>query len=154
MNADPAVMCYFPALQTAEQSNASIDSWLTQFTAQGWSNWAVELLASGEFIGFVGLSVPRRPLPFSPCVEIGWRLKRAAWGQGYATEAAKGCLGFGFDRLDLSQIVSLTTLSNTPSVAVMRRIGMRNTHSDFEHPAVPAGHALRLHCLYRITRQN
>ena len=77
MNADPAVMEYFPALQSRAASDASIDLWRSQFEAQGWSNWAAELAESGEFIGFVGLSVPRRTLPFSPCVEIGWRLARA-----------------------------------------------------------------------------
>ena len=154
MNADAEVMRYFPAPQTVEQSNASIDTWLGQFAAQGWSNWAVQLLSSGEFMGFVGLSVPRRQLPFSPCVEIGWRFKRAAWGQGYATEGARACLGIGFERLGLPEIVSFTALANTPSVAVMQRIGMRNAGSNFEHPALAEGHALRLHCLYKITRQD
>lgn len=152
MNADPEVMRYFPALLSAEQTNAGIDIWLGQFHEQGWSNWAVERLDSGEFIGFVGLSVPRRQLPFSPCVEIGWRLKRAAWGHGYATEGARECLRAGFERLALDEIVSFTTMTNLPSVAVMKRIGMRDANADFEHPALQAGHPLRPHCLYKITR--
>lgn len=152
MNADPEVMRYFPAVLSAEQTNAGVDIWCQQFAEKGWSNWAVELLDSGEFIGFIGLSVPRRQLPFSPCVEIGWRLKRAAWGHGYATEGAKACLRVGFEQLGLPEIVSFTTLANLPSVAVMRRIGMSDADANFEHPAVPAGHPLRLHCLYRITR--
>src|SRR6476620_7089768 len=76
MNADPAVMEFFPALQSREASDASISAWQSQLETQGWSNWAVELRESGEFIGFIGLSVPRRVLPFSPCIEIGWRLAR------------------------------------------------------------------------------
>jgi RimJ/RimL family protein N-acetyltransferase len=152
MNADPEVMKFFPALLSPEQTNAGIDKWLSQFAEQGWSNWAVELRATGEFIGFIGLSVPRRQLPFSPCVEIGWRLKQAAWGNGYATEGAKECLRVGFEQLRLDEIVSFTTLANLPSVAVMGRIGMRNADADFEHPAVPEGHPLRPHCLYKITR--
>jgi RimJ/RimL family protein N-acetyltransferase len=152
LNADPDVMRYFPAPQTAEQTNAGIDTWRSQFDEQGWSNWAVELIGSGEFIGFIGLSKPRRQLPFSPCVEIGWRLKRAAWGSGYATEGARECLRIGFERLGLDEIVSFTALTNLPSVAVMKRIGMSNANADFEHPAVPAGHPLRPHCLYKTAR--
>ncbi len=152
LNADPEVMRFFPALLSAEQSNAGIDHWCQQFAQQGYSNWAVESLLTGEFLGFTGLSVPKRQLPFSPCVEIGWRLKRAAWGQGYATEGAKRCLRAGFEQLGLQEIVSFTTLSNLPSVAVMRRIGMCNADADFEHPALPQGHALRPHCLYKISR--
>lgn len=152
MNADAEVMRHFPALQTPEQSNASIDFWRGQFDTQGWSNWAVELRATGQFLGFIGLSVPRRQLPFSPCVEIGWRLRRSAWGQGYATEGARASLRVGFERLGLAEIVSFTALSNTPSMAVMERIGMHNVGSDFEHPAIPEGSPLRMHCLYRITR--
>ena len=152
MNADPEVMRHFPALLSAEQSNTSIDSWRQQFSERGWSNWAVERADSGEFIGFIGLSVPRRVLPFSPCVEIGWRLKRSAWGQGFATEGASACLKVGFEQLGLDEIVSFTTLANTPSVAVMQRIGLHNQHADFEHEGVPVGHPQRLHGLYKITQ--
>ena len=152
MNADPEVMRYFPALLSAEQTNAGVDIWCQQFAERGWSNWSVELQGTGEFVGFIGLSVPRRQLPFSPCVEIGWRLKRSAWGHGYATEGAKACLRVGFDQLGLDEIVSFTTLTNLPSIAVMKRIGMSNAHADFEHPAVPEGNPLRPHCLYKITR--
>ena len=95
MNCDPEVMRFFPALLSAEQSNAGIDRWRQQFQELGWSNWAVEKLDTGEFLGFIGLSVPRRQFPFSPCIEIGWRLKRSAWGHGYATEGANGSLRVG-----------------------------------------------------------
>jgi len=152
MNCDSEVMRYFPALQTSEQSNASVNAWLAHFAQHGWANWAVELLETREFIGFIGLNIPRRQLPFSPCVEIGWRLKRSAWGHGFATEGAKECLRLGFEQLNLEEVVSFTSLLNTPSIAVMQRIGMKNALADFEHPAVPEGHALRPHCLYKITR--
>lgn len=152
INLDAQVMRYFPALVSAEQTYAGVDIWCQQFKDQGFSNWAVELLATGEFIGFIGLSIPRRQLPFTPCIEIGWRLKRTAWGQGYATEGARQCLRVGFERLGLDEIVSFTTLTNLPSIAVMQRIGLRNAHANFEHPAVPQGHVLRPHCLYKISR--
>ena len=152
MNADAEVMRYFPGLLSPDQTNAGIDIWRQQFAENGWSNWAVELLATGEFMGFIGLSVPRRQLPFSPCVEIGWRLKRSAWGKGYATEGAQECLRIAFEQLGLEEVVSFTTLTNRRSVKVMERIGMTHANADFEHPAVPEGHALRPHCLYKITR--
>jgi RimJ/RimL family protein N-acetyltransferase len=152
MHADPAVMEFFPSLQSRASSEASIDAWQSQFATQGWSNWAVELIESGQFIGFTGLSVPRRTLPFSPCVEVGWRLARAFWGNGFATEAARGALRVGFEQLSLAEIVSFTAVGNQRSRAVMERIGMRNANQDFEHPGVPEGHPLRLHCLYRISR--
>ena len=150
LNADPLVMEFFPSLQDQASSNASIDAWTAQFLAQGWSNWAAELVDSGEFIGFVGLTVPRRVLPCSPCVEVGWRLARRFWGRGLASEAARAALDVGFKRLGLLEIVSFTALANSRSRAVMERLGMRNTGRDFEHPGVPEGHPLRLHCLYRI----
>src|SRR5688500_16427057 len=84
MNADPAVMEFFESPQSRAASDASINGWQAQFAANGWSNWAVELRESAEFIGFTGLSVPRRTFSFSPCVEVGWRLARKAWGHGYA----------------------------------------------------------------------
>ena len=152
MNSDPAVMEFFPSLQSRANSDASIDAWQSQFASQGWSNWAVELIESGEFIGFTGLSVPRRVLPFSPCVEVGWRLGRAFWGKGFATEAARGALRVGFEQLSVAEIVSFTAVGNQRSRAVMERIGMCNANQDFEHPGVPEGHPLRPHCLYRISR--
>lgn len=152
MNADPVVMEFFPAPQSRATSDASIDAWQAELEERGWSNWAVELRSTRQFIGFVGLSVPRRALPFSPCVEVGWRLARAHWGRGYATEAAQAALRVGFERRALPEIVSFTSLLNVRSRAVMERIGMRDMHEDFEHPAVPEGSPLRAHCLYRITR--
>ena len=86
-----------------------------------------------------------------PCVEVGWRLTRSAWGRGFATEAARASLAYGFDVLALDEIVSLTALVNTPSRRVMHRLGMQNTGRDFDHPAVADESPLRRHCLYAIT---
>ncbi len=152
MNSIKEVMRYFPSLQTADQSNATVDAWLSHFLDQGWGNWAVELLGTGEFIGFIGLNIPRRKLPFSPCTEVGWRLKPSAWGHGYATEGARACLKQAFTQLGLAEVVSFTALVNTPSIAVMKRIGMENANTDFEHPGVPEGSPLRPHCLYKASR--
>ncbi len=152
MNADPDVMEFFPAPLDRAASDASIDAWMTAFDERCWSNWAVETKDAGEFIGFVGLSIPKRVLPFSPCVEVGWRLARSHWGRGYAAEAAEEALRTGFETIGLDEIVSFTTLTNGRSRAVMERIGLTNAHQDFEHPGVPEGHPLRPHCLYRLGR--
>ncbi len=152
MNADPEVMKYFASVEIRERSFRAIDIWQAELEGRGWSNWAVEHVESRAFIGFVGLSVPRRALPFMPCVEVGWRLARSYWGKGFATEAAKGSLRVAFERLNLDEVVSFTSLINRPSRAVMERIGMANTGEDFDHPALPEGSELRRHCLYKITR--
>jgi RimJ/RimL family protein N-acetyltransferase len=152
MNADAEVMRFFPATLTREASDRSVDLWHSEIAGRGWSNWAVELKASGEFIGFIGLTVPWRKLPFTPCVEIGWRLARAHWQRGYATEGARAALRVGFTQLALEEIVSFTAVVNLPSRAVMERIGMANADQDFEHPALAEGSPLRPHCLYRLAR--
>jgi RimJ/RimL family protein N-acetyltransferase len=153
MNADRVVMRFFPATQSREASDRSVDAWSTELQERGWSNWAVELRESSTFIGFIGLTVPKKALPFMPCVEVGYRLAREYWGNGYASEGARASLSVAFTRLALPEVVSFTALLNAPSQAVMKRIGMLNANEDFDHPAVPEGIPLRRHCLYRITRE-
>jgi RimJ/RimL family protein N-acetyltransferase len=153
LNQDPRVMEHFPAPIPRDRSDASIDAWTEDFALQGWSNWAVERRDTGEFIGVVGLTMPRWEVPCAPCVEVGWRLRREAWGQGFATEGAGACLRVGFEQVGLGEIFSFTAVVNRPSIAVMERIGLRNLQADFEHPAMPEGHALRRHVLYRVTRE-
>jgi RimJ/RimL family protein N-acetyltransferase len=152
LNADPEVMRHFPAPLSRAQSDSAIDRWNAQLAERGWSNWAVERRDANAFIGFIGLTMPRWGLPCSPCVEVGWRLQRDAWGHGFATEGALACLRVGFEQLGLDAIHSFTALANTRSMAVMARIGLRNLHADFEHPALPEGHPLRMHALWRVTR--
>ena len=153
MNADPEVMAHFPSTLDRAASDAFVDRIEAGFQAHGFGLWALERLDTGEFIGFTGLSVPRFEAHFTPAVEIGWRLSRPAWGQGFATEAARQALTVGFEQYRLAEIVSFTAPVNTASQAVMRRLGMsRDPAEDFEHPAVPAGHRLRRHVLYRLHR--
>lgn len=154
MNADPEVMRHFPAPLDAQQSNALAGRLCQLIARDGWGFWALETRSHAEFIGFVGLRETVPDMPFGACIEIGWRLASAHWRKGYASEAAERALRFGFEELALKEIVSFTALPNLPSQAVMRKIGMRrNPHDDFDHPAVPEGHALRRHCLYRLPRE-
>lgn len=149
LNADAQVMAHFPATLDRAESDVLAARCQSLIEAQGWGFWATEIKASGDFIGFVGLHRPIAELPFSPCVEIGWRLARPFWGQGYASEAARAALSFAFNDLALAEVVAFTSLENRRSQAVMERLGMRRAEN-FEHPALPPGHPLREHCLYRL----
>jgi ribosomal-protein-alanine N-acetyltransferase len=150
LNADPEVMEHFPARLTREQSDEMIDRLEALFDAQGFGLWAVEVAATGEFIGFTGLNRVPFQAPFSPAVEIGWRLSRQAWGHGYATEAARAVLAFGFETAGLDEIVSFTATTNLRSQAVMRRLGMTHDPAeDFDHPRVEDPR-LRRHVLFRL----
>lgn len=152
MVADPEVMKFFPAPLSRTESDELAARCRSLIEERGWGFWAAELREAATFIGFVGLHIPSADLPFSPCVEVGWRLAREHWSRGYATEAATAALEFGFTTLGLGQIVSFTTLGNVRSQAVMHRLGMRRDPEPFEHPALPVGHPLRAHCLYRLDR--
>ncbi len=152
LNADPRVMEFFPAVLDRAASDAIANRIETLIAERGWGLWAVEVLQTGEFIGFAGLHIPPPELPFSPCVEIGWRLAYEHWGQGYATEAARAALRVGFDVLNLTEIVSFTALGNLRSRAVMQKLGMHEEAATFEHPLVPVDSPLREHCLYRLSR--
>lgn len=154
LNADPEVMQHFPETLDREQSDALAARIQAEIAELGYGLWAVELVASREFIGFVGLEPVTFTAPFTPATEVGWRLGRKHWGQGYATEAAREALRFAFEQLRLDEVVSMTARSNLRSIAVMERLGMtRDPADDFEHPRVPEGHPLRRHVLYRIRRQ-
>jgi RimJ/RimL family protein N-acetyltransferase len=153
LNADPRVMEFFPATLSRAETETMISSVQEKFSQHGFGLWAAELKATAGFIGFIGLDVPGYPLPFSPCVEIGWRLAFDYWGKGYAQEGARAVLAFGFDRLHLEEIVSFTTATNLRSRRVMERIGMTyDAHGDFNHPKLPERHPLRRHVLYRKIR--
>jgi RimJ/RimL family protein N-acetyltransferase len=152
LNADPVVMEHFPATMTREASDAFVDFNVATLAERGWGLWAVEVADTGAFVGFVGLSEPRFEAHFMPAVEIGWRLARDAWGHGYATEAARSALAYGFDELGLDDVVSFTTVENHRSRRVMARIGMTHDPADdFDHPRVTE-ERLRRHVLYRVSR--
>jgi RimJ/RimL family protein N-acetyltransferase len=151
LNSDPRVMEFYPSQLSRDQSDAMADLLETLIRDRGWGLWAVDLKATGTFIGFVGLHVPTVQLPFSPCTEVGWRLAHDHWGQGFATEAAQEALRIGFEILGLEEILSYTAATNRRSRAVMERLGMVQSGL-FEHPKLPIESSLRQHCLYRLRR--
>jgi ribosomal-protein-alanine N-acetyltransferase len=151
MGADPEVMEFFPAPLDRSQADVAFDRISTALADRGWGLWAVD--AGAGFIGFTGLAPATFDAHFTPAIEVGWRFARSAWGHGYATEAARAALDYGFEQLDLDEVVSFTSVTNTRSRAVMQRVGM--THDavdDFDNPNVPEGNPLRPHVLYRARR--
>lgn len=154
LNADARVMEFFPSTLTQTETEEMIKIIEERMDQNGFGFWAAELKETGQFIGFVGLNVPGYPLPFSPCVEIGWRLALPFWGKGFAPEAAIACLRYGFDKLGLKEIVSFTTVANDRSRRVMEKIGMKyDSKGDFDHPILLEGHPLRRHVLYRLKNE-
>ena len=152
MNADLAVMEHFPGLLTRPESDALVRRIERTFDRRGYGLWVVEEPGVTEFAGFVGLMYHDFPAHFTPCVEVGWRLAKEFWGRGYATEAGLASLRFGFETVGVDEIVSMTTVQNLRSRAVMQRLGMtRDPADDFDHPNLAPESPLRRHVLYRIS---
>lgn len=153
LTADHDVMRYFPSVLSQRESDELANKFQTLIAENGWGFWAVELKNTHDFIGFVGLQNLPTQFGFSPCVEIGWRLAKQYWHQGYATEAAQACLKFAFEQLALEEVVSFTAKLNVPSQKVMQRLNMQYI-SEFNHPKLESKHPLASHVLYQISKQD
>lgn len=141
LNADPEVTRHLQGPLDRERSDAFVERIAACWAERGWGLWALEHVDTGVFLGYTGLW-PADFLPSGPAVEVGWRLARHAWGRGYAPEAAREALRFGFDEVGLDEIVSFTAAGNVASLRVMEKIGLRRDPGrDFDHPRVdPAAH--------------
>lgn len=154
LNADPRVMEFFPRTWTREESEASFQSSRNHIEKYGWGKWAACLRETDEFVGRIGLEEVDFQAHFSPNVELGYRIAYKYWGKGYATEGARAALEYGFQGLQLEEIVAFTPVQNVRSQLVLERIGMhRNPEEDFDHPKLPKGHRLSRHVLYRIDKK-
>jgi RimJ/RimL family protein N-acetyltransferase len=151
MNADPEVMRYFPAALDRVTSDGFLDRMEALFQRQGFGLWALEEAATGRFLGFTGLNPMPPGVPGAGGMEVGWRLAAHAWHQGFATEAATAAVGVAFGGAGLAEIWSITAVSNEPSQAVMRRLGM-TLQAYFDHPRIEPGDPLRPHVAYRLGR--
>lgn len=149
---DAEVMRYLLPVNDRAASDAFVDRLNGHFEVNGFGMWAAERRDTGHFIGAVGLLIPRVAFAFSPCVEVGWRLTRDAWGNGLASEGAAAAMKAGFEQLGLTEIVSMTAVQNERSWRVMERLGMRRDGQTFAHPALAADHPLSEHFLYRKRR--
>jgi RimJ/RimL family protein N-acetyltransferase len=155
MNADPVVMRHFPARLSRQESDASAERIESAITERGWGFWALEIPGVTPFAGFVGLNEPSWTAHFTPCVEVGWRLAADFHGKGYATEAARAAVAYGFEKLFLTEIVAFTIPANTPSRRVMEKLGMvLDEQGDFDHPRIDRDHPAARHVLYRLGRPN
>ena len=151
LNADPRVMEFFAAPLSPSDSDRMIDRMQAHIAQHRFGFFAAELRASGEFVGFVGMSHVPFEAHFTPCVEIGWRLAAAHWNRGLATEGARRCLRYAFQELALPEVVAFTVPANRRSRRVMEKLGMSHSPADdFQHPNLPEGHPLRPHVLYRV----
>ena len=154
INADPVTMEHLPSTLSEDESGQLIARIEKGFEEDGFGLWAVTHLVSGRLLGFAGLQRVHFESHFTPAVEVGWRLGRDHWGSGYATEAARAALRYGFDSAELPEIVSFAVPANTRSTRVMERLGMtRDPSDDFDHPKQPEGSPLRRHVLYRMSKE-
>ena len=151
MNQDKDVMEYFPSIKTQEESYAQVTRFQKHFANNGFTFFAVDILETNEFIGFIGIINSSFEASFTPCKEIGWRLQKSSWGFGYATEGAKRCLEYGFNQLNFKEIYAITPLKNSKSESVMLKIGMQK-QGVFEHPQIEDGHWLKTEMYYKITK--
>lgn len=153
MNADEEVMKFFPKTLSKEESDAFAKAIISEIKEFGFGLYAVETKETNEFIGFIGFHRATFEADFTPCIEIGWRLKKEVWGRGHATEGAKACLQYGFEELDFGEIFSFTAAINEPSKHVMRKIGLQFVKK-FDHPRVDQDSPLLQHVLYRIRKND
>ena len=153
MCANDEVMRYFPKKLDATEATAFLERIRSDIEKRGWGLFAVELKATGEFIGFIGLHVHPPEFELADALEIGWRLLPQYWHQGYATEGAKAVLKYAFRNLRLDKVISFTACMNTPSERVMQSIGLEKV-GEFDHPLVPADHTLCRHVLYEKQRSD
>lgn len=153
LNADPVVMEFLPAPLSEQETGQFLDRIAAHFIRHGFGLWAVETRQQPQFIGYIGLAVPRFQAPFTPCVEIGWRLATSHWGRGLAFEGAQAVVRHAFLTLALRELVAFTVPANLRSRRVMEKLRMiSDPAEDFDHPGLPEGHPLRRHVLYRLTR--
>ncbi|MFZ0742773.1 MAG: GNAT family N-acetyltransferase [Terracidiphilus sp.] len=154
INRNAAALEFLPGALSRGESDEMVDRIEVHFEQHGFGLWATELREGAEFIGYIGLAVPRFEAAFTPCVEIGWRLAPEYWGRGLATEGARAVVRYAFEDLALPSLVSFTVPANLRSRRVMEKLGMtHDAQDDFNHPLLPPGHLLRRHVLYRLNRE-
>lgn len=151
INSDKKVMEFFPGIPTKEQTAEFVNRMLNQFDAKGFCYFAVDKLDNNEFIGFIGLSEQTYEADFTPCVDIGWRIKSSEWNQGFATEGAKKCLDYALNQLKLEYVYSVAPIINTKSEHIMKKIGLKKQY-EFEHPLLTHNNNLKSCVLYKTER--
>ncbi len=149
INSDQKVMEFFPSLPTKEQTTEFIKRMTKQFEEKGFCYFAVDRLENNELIGFIGLSEQTYDAEFTPCIDIGWRIKSTEWNKGFATEGAKKCLDYAFNTLKIRKVYSIAPKINTKSEHIMIKIGMQK-EGEFEHPSLLENNSLKTCVVYTI----
>lgn len=149
LSQDKEVMKYFPNLLSREECKNFIKRMQEHFSDYGFCYFAVDILETGEFIGFTGMLHQKYKSDFTPCIDIGWRLKRSSWNKGFATEAAIACILFASGQIKMKEIYSIASKVNVNSIHVMKKIGMKH-HSDFQHPTLLNNSLLKDCVVYQI----
>lgn len=150
INANPAVMEFFPAVQTLEQTTAFVARMQQMFAEKGYCYFAVDTLHNHSFIGFIGIAWQVYDAPFTPCTDIGWRLSRDAWGQGYATEGAKACIDHAFRQCGITKLYAVAPAVNLRSIHIMQKLGM-NMVMHFDHSLLLQDDRLKSCVLYETS---
>ena len=153
INADPEVMQHFPTSLSQDETADYIDRLRKHYDQNGFNYFATEILDNQELIGFIGLALQNYPTDFTPAVDIGWRLKKSAWGKGYATEGALQCLEYGFNHLGLEKIIATCTIQNHKSEHVMKKIGMQKIR-EFNHPKLKEHPHLEKCVLFALNKES
>lgn len=148
INSDEKVMEFFPSVSTKQQTTDFVERMNSQFADKGFCYFAVDKLENNEFIGFIGLSEQTYEADFTPCVDIGWRIKRSEWNKGYATEGAKKCLDYALKDLKLDNVFSIAPKINTKSEHIMTKIGLKKQY-EFQHSLLTNNEQLKTCVLYR-----
>lgn len=151
INADADVMQFFPSTQSLGQTTAFVHRMQIQLPDKGYCYYAVDTLVDNDFIGFIGISDQTYEASFTPCTDIGWRLKKSAWNNGYATEGAKRCLQYAFEELRLPKVMGIAPAVNIQSWQVMRKAGMAQVGT-FNHPLLAGNKRLEECVLYELAR--
>lgn len=152
INSDELVLEFFPSVSTQEQTQAFIERMQKQFEDKGFCYFAVDKLENEEFIGFIGLSEQTYNAPFTPCIDIGWRLKSSAWNMGLASEGAKKCLDYAFVHFKIETVYSIAPKINVKSEHIMTKIGLIKQY-EFEHPLLLHDNRLKTCVLYKLERE-
>jgi RimJ/RimL family protein N-acetyltransferase len=153
VNGDPRVAAWLGGTQTREQSDAMLERNREHIASHGFGFWAIERAEDAAVVGLAGLLEMPEGFGPGPAIEAAWRLAPDAWGYGYATEAARAALDWGFAELKPPEIIAITAKMNLRSQAVMRRLGMAHEpERDFLHPRLAEDHPLRPHVTFSIRR--
>ncbi len=148
INSDEKVMEFFPSISTKEQTIQFVERMKKQYKNKGFCYFAVDKLEDNEFIGFIGLSEQTYKAEFTPCIDIGWRIKSSEWNKGFASEGATKCLDYALNQLELENVYSIAPKINTKSEHIMTKIGLKKQY-EFEHSLLTDNDRLKTCVLYK-----